>query len=154
MEKGAGFLLPALVFFEGKSKEIKERDDSVKTTSVRETLKHPLKVANVVVHLNLTRMLAPIFALVPVVHFLFPSSMSWCLDMVLRLAWAPMGWSSPSSRLAPLPGGGRKGLSLFWRLDRFRRSLRHCLNSGTATTVTKSRPLVSGGTLGRRRVTS
>jgi hypothetical protein len=84
------------------------------------SLVHPLKVANVVV-LDTTVVLAPIFALVPVVHLLLPGSLA--LSCVLRLRWAPVGWSSPCSGPTPLPSGVRKGLSLFGRLG-FGRSQR------------------------------
>jgi hypothetical protein len=107
------------------------------------SLPHPLKVANVIVRLNLTRMLAPIFALVPIVHFLFPASMSRGLDLILRLCWAPVGWSPPGSSPAPLPGGVWKRLSLFGRLG-LGRSLRNCLDGRAAPAISESSPLVSG----------
>ncbi len=105
--KGCRILASYTCFFEDKGKEIRKGMIVSRLQVLGKPLKHPLKVANVVVRLNLTGMLAPIFALVPVVHFLFPPSMSWSLDLVLMLAWAPVGWSSPGPRLAPLPGGVR-----------------------------------------------
>jgi hypothetical protein len=112
VEKGAEFLLPAdIVFFEGKSQGNKERDDQVSRLQVVGlSLPHPLKVANVIVLLNVTRLLAPVFVFVPVVDFLFPARMSWALDLGLMLAWAPVDRSFPGASLAPLPGGGRKRL--------------------------------------------
>jgi hypothetical protein len=99
------------VFFEGKSQGNKERDVKVSRLQVVGlSLPHPLKVANVIVRLNVTGLLAPVFVFVPVVDFLFPARMSWAFDLILMLAWAPLDWSFPGASLAPLPGGGRKRL--------------------------------------------
>ena len=156
LKTSAGLLLPTNSVFLQKAndKEIRKGMKSVKTTN-GDGSPYPLKVANVIVLLNVTGMVAPIFALVPIVHLLFPARMSrgldwrfdsslhWSLDLVLMLAWAPVDWFSPCSRPAPLPGGGGKGLSHLGRLG-LGRSLRHGLHGGTAPTVAKRSPLVSG----------
>jgi hypothetical protein len=89
------------------------------------------------VGLGMIGMGPPIFALVPVVHFLFPGAMV----VVLVVAGTPVDWSSSSPSATPLPGGVRNGLSLFGRLDRLGWSLLG-LHSGTTTAIAKSSPLV------------
>lgn len=101
------------------------------------TLPHPLKITQVVVAMGVIGMGAPIFALVPIVHFLLPGNMV----TVLIVAGAPVDWSSSSPGSTSLPGGVGNGLSLFGRLDWLDWSLLH-LYGRAAATVTKRGPLV------------